>query len=115
MRSDTVMDPRLAFTTFGTSAQNVPETHQQWIRETAAGDWFVVAHLAFFFLLLACFGWATWGIWRRTTRPEPHLQLLMEMADQKDAVEVSPEASPSGAGRAEVLPWERPEDWWKKG
>jgi hypothetical protein len=90
--------------------------HRQWIGETAAGDWFVVAHLAFFFFLLGCLGWATWSIWRRTTKPAPHLQLLMEMADADSNEEARrPSGLAAKGGMSEAQPWERPEDWWKRG
>jgi hypothetical protein len=108
------MDPSFLLTAFMTSAHAVPDEHRQWIQDTAAGDWFVVAHLAFFFLLLACFGWATWGIWRRTTRPSPHVQLLMELAGEKDGGAALAEERQPVTGGVEVLPWEKPEDWWKK-
>jgi len=88
--------------------------------DTFAGDLFVLAHLGFFFLLLGCFGWAAWSIWRRTTHPEPHLKLLMEMDQSLDASAVNPSAG-TRSDFAEGMnsmdlprdPWERPPEWWK--
>ncbi len=79
--------------------------------ETAAGDFFVLAHLGFLFLLLGCFGWAAWSIRRRIRHPQPHLKLLMELEEGDAAVrgagaEESPKTAPA---------WERPADWWKRG
>jgi hypothetical protein len=83
-----------------------------------AGDLFVVAHLGFFFLLLACFGWAAWGIWRRTTHPQPHMALLMEVGSGGNAEPVVEASASPGAGEGSVGPaegsaWERSPDWWK--
>jgi hypothetical protein len=86
----------------------------RWIQESGAGEWFVLAHLGFFFILLACFGWAAWGIWRRTTRPAPHLQLLMEMATGELEGSKEGESKAGGEGDRDLRPWERSEDWWKK-
>jgi hypothetical protein len=91
-------------------ASGSPGAYGRWIQESGAGEWFVLAHLGFFFMLLACFGWAAWGIWRRTTRPEPHVQLLMELAEG----EQGGEAQVAGKNQGEVNPWERSADWWKK-
>ena len=106
------MDSSPLFSAFVTHVVDVPEGHAQWVHSTSAGDWFVVAHLAFFFLLLACFGWATYGIWRRTMRPAPHLQLIMEINDEQ----TSPMASvrPEGGEGGDAMPWEKAGDWWKK-
>ena len=99
---------------FVTHVQAMPEGHEAAIRDTQAGDWFVVAHLGFFFLLLVCFAWAAWGIWRRTTRPAPHMQLIMEMCEGDDASTSTAGVFPPGTGTAAARPWEKPEDWWKK-
>ena len=87
--------------------------------QVIAGDWFVVAHLAFFFLLLGCFGLAVWSIWRRTTRPAPHMRLLMELQEESEEAGESALARGMGAGgetgrRLEREPWERSEDWWRQ-
>lgn len=89
--------------------------------QVIAGDWFVVAHLAFFFLLLGCFGLAVWSIWRRTTRPEPHVRLLMELEEENAASGGSALARGAGTGpggeagrRVERQPWERADDWWRQ-
>jgi hypothetical protein len=72
--------------------------------EEAAMNWFVLAHLGFFFLLLGCFGWGVWRIWQRTTRPEPHVALLMSLEEEPAAAE----------GETVAQPWERRADWWKQ-
>lgn len=85
--------------------------------DTVAGDLFVVAHLGFFFLLLGCFGWAAWSIWRRTCRPQPHMRLIMEL-EEAAAARTLAEAEPARPVREktnDTPPWERPEDWWKRG
>jgi hypothetical protein len=100
---------------FATHTVGVPDGHAEWVRDTQAGDWFVIAHLAFFFLLLGCFAWATWGIWRRTTRPAPHMQLIMELAEEESRDAPTAGVHPSGTSGAAAQPWEKAEDWWKKG
>ncbi len=89
--------------------------------QVIAGDWFVLAHLAFFFLLLGCFGLAVWSIWRRTTRPEPHVRLLMELEGQAEgdraggpAFARGPTPETDARARVEREPWERAEDWWRQ-
>ena len=84
--------------------------------DTTAGDLFVLAHLGFFFLLLGCFGWAAWSIWRRTCRPQPHMRLIMEIEEAATAGRMpQPEpVRPPREKKAESPPWERPEDWWKR-
>jgi hypothetical protein len=100
---------------------SMPMAFQVWLREpshgnrtesTSAGDWFVLAHLGFFFMLLSCFGWAAWSIWKRTNRPEPHIQWLMEM-DQADAATWAVKGEGERPKRQPEEPWERPADWWK--
>lgn len=80
---------------------------------TAAMDWFVIATLCFFFFLLGCFATAAWQIWRRATRPEPHVQLLMELAesDADRIIEKADEKKPDEGPKPE--PWEKKPDWWK--
>lgn len=88
--------------------------------ETAAMDWFVIATLCTLFFLLGCFATAAYQIWRRTTRPEPHVQLLMDLAEgdaedngDKDAESKNhDEKSPDLKNPRE--PWEQAPDWWKQ-
>lgn len=86
--------------------------------DTAAMDWFVIATLCFFFFLLGCFAMAACQIWRRTTRPDPHVQLLMELAESDEADredhqdENAGEKSPGLTAPRE--PWEQAPDWWKQ-
>jgi len=82
----------------------------QHAMDTAAMDWFVIATLCFFFFLLGCFATAAWQIWRRTTRPEPHVQLLIELAESdEDGVIRSAEDNKAD----QTAPWEKTPDWWK--
>lgn len=87
-------------------------SHGNRTEDTVAGDLFVLAHLGFFFLLLGCFGWAAWNIWRRTTKPPPHIQLLMELDDREVPSVVRPGDS-TLASAPPSEPWEKPADWWK--
>ncbi len=80
---------------------------------TAAMDWFVIATLCFFFFLLGCFAMAAWQIWRRTTRPEPHVQLLMELADSDEESTLRKADEQAQSSSAQSQPWEKPQDWWK--
>jgi len=84
---------------FGSHAEN-----------TAAMDWFVLANLGFLFFLMGCFAIGGWLIWRRTTRPEPHIRLLMEMEEESTQTE---SAKPTASSDA-AAPWERQADWWKQ-
>jgi hypothetical protein len=82
--------------------------------DTAAMDWFVFATLCCFFFLFGCFATAAFFIWRRSTRPEPHVQLLMEL-DESDAEGLPEETDkkpPQQAAPRE--PWEKTPDWWKQ-
>lgn len=105
------------------SSLSLPEAFPVWFsrpsslsfglraEETAAGDWFVLAHLGFLFLLLGCFGWAAWSIRRRIRHPQPHLKLLMELEEEAAA-----QPAPEAAEDSQPAPaWERPADWWKRG
>lgn len=81
---------------------------------TEAMDWFVTATLGCFFFLLGCFVTMGWVIWRRSTRPEPHVQLLMELAesDPENIIHTNTEGD-AEQGRGTNPCWERPADWWK--
>ncbi len=77
-----------------------------------ASGWFVIFTLATLLFLLGCF--AIWAliIWRRGTKPAPHLQLLMDLETEAEG-EKQTAATPA----EEVEPraaWEQPADWWKK-
>lgn len=87
-------------------------SHGNRTEDTAAGDLFVLAHLGFFFLLLGCFAWAAWSIWKRTTQPPPHIQLLMELTDDETPASVRSNDAPAATSPASE-PWEKPADWWK--
>ena len=91
----------------------------QHAENTAAMDWFVLATLGFLFFLLGCFATWAWLLWRRGQRPEPHVQLLMELEEEAQAEPAAdtetqrPEAN-GGAPKEAGEPWELPPDWWKK-
>lgn len=79
--------------------------------DTAAMDWFVIATLCTLFFLLGCFATVAWQIWRRTTRPEPHVQLLMELAgrDEDDLLQsIKDDSSTASSSYQGKNP-----DWWK--
>ncbi|MEZ5383937.1 MAG: hypothetical protein R3F13_00335 [Prosthecobacter sp.] len=80
---------------------------RQWAE---ASDWFVIFTLATLFFLLGAFAVWAWMIWRRTTKPEPHVRLLMEMEeDQKN----EGMATSNREQENDAAPWEKPSDWWK--
>lgn len=83
---------------------------------TVAMDWFVLINLAFLMFMLGFFACWAWLIWRRTTRPPPHIQLIMELEEEEAARQKEAPASESAtpAGEPERAPWEREQDWWKK-
>lgn len=81
-----------------------------------AMDLFVLINLGFLLFMLGFFGCFAWIIWRRTTKPAPHIQLLMEL-DEELSRESAAETEAAGshpAQEAERAPWEREQDWWKK-
>lgn len=81
---------------------------------TEALDWFVIATLCFFFFLLGCFATVAWQIWRRTTRPPPHVQLLMELDDSDDEQILSREGDAPPKEPNPKPPWEKNPEWWKQ-
>ena len=54
---------------------------------------------------------SAWLIWRRTTKPEPHVQLLMEL---ENATEREKDATPRTDDTEPNSPWAKSGDWWKK-
>lgn len=80
--------------------------------EHVAGmDLFVMINLAFLFFMLGFFACWAWLIWHRTTKPAPHIQLLMEMEEETSRQE---EQAAEPLTESERAPWEREQDWWKK-
>lgn len=77
--------------------------------DTAAMDWFVLFTLCILFFLLGCLATAAWHIWRRTTRPQPHEQLLKELAETDADTLLRDEH----ARETRSAPWEKPSDWWR--
>lgn len=84
------------------------EIPREWVE---ASDWFVLFTLGTLFVLLGSFALWAWILWRRSTRPAPHVRLLMELGDEITQPEGTQSAHPA---TPEVRPaWERPADWWK--
>ena len=82
---------------------------REWVE---ASDWFVLVTLGTLLFLLGAFAMWAWLIWRRTTRPEPHVKLLMELEEEQSASEAR-----AAAPCEEIeppAPWEQPPDWWKQ-
>ncbi len=81
---------------------------RQWAE---ASDWFVIFTLSTLFFLLGAFAVWAWIIWRRTTKPEPHVRLLMELENEQGRERL---AASSRDQESDAAPWEKPSDWWKK-
>ena len=81
---------------------------REWVE---ASDWFVLFTLGTLLFLLGAFAMWAWLIWRRTTKPEPHIKLLMELEQESadEARTTKPEVEPETRA-----PWEKTSDWWKK-
>lgn len=75
-----------------------------------AMDLFVMINLGLLLFMLGFFACWAWLIWRRTTRPEPHIKLIMELEDDPEFQEVL--GTPDADGPRD--PWERDQDWWRK-
>ena len=84
------------------------ELSHDWV---AASDWFVIFTLGTLLFLVSAFALWAWLIWRRGTRPRPHVRLLMEMAAEDSRARRETHAPVRETEQAE--PWERPADWWK--
>ena len=68
------MHARLAF--LARPESGTVKISREWVE---ASDWFVLFTLGTLFFLLGAFAmWAS-VIWRRTTKPDPHVKLLMEL------------------------------------
>jgi hypothetical protein len=81
---------------------------REWLE---ASDWAVLFTLAILFFLLGAFAMWAWLIWRRTTKPEPHIKLLMELEEESAVEARSTTSHEQSETRA---PWEQAPDWWKK-
>lgn len=85
---------------------------REWIE---ASDWAVLFTLGTLFFLLGSFATWAWLIWRRTTRPQPHVRLLMELEEETEGASRNEErATPRGDKAEPAADWEQPADWWKK-
>ncbi len=79
---------------------------REWVE---ASDWFVLFTLGTLLFLLGSFAVWAWIIWRRTTRPQPHMRLLMELEEEPAAGSMTVHSDEPTAP-----PWRQPADWWKK-
>ncbi len=99
------MSAHLAFHGRTAATAEIP---REWVE---ASDWFVLFTLGTLFVLLGSFALWAWILWRRSTRPAPHVRLLMELGDETTKLEGT---QPTHPAASEVRPaWERPADWWK--
>jgi hypothetical protein len=99
------MHPLIAFLARPTG-DTAPIT-RQW---ADASDWFVIFTLSTLFFLLGAFAIWAWMIWRRTTKPEPHVQLLMELENENTPEKL---AAAQREQEGDAAPWEKSSDWWK--
>ncbi|WP_397381782.1 hypothetical protein [Prosthecobacter sp.] len=81
---------------------------REWVE---ASDWFVLFTLGTLLFLLGAFAMWAWLIWRRTTKPEPHIKLLMELEEES---EVEARTRMQELETETRAPWEQTPDWWKK-
>ena len=82
-----------------------------YAENTDAMDLFVLATLACLFLMFGFFAGCGWAIWRRTMKPKPHMQLIMELQEEETDFQEKPASQHPTDPSA---PWERESDWWKK-
>lgn len=90
----------------GHTAAATTEIPREWLE---ASDWFVIFTLGTLFVLLGSFAVWAWILWHRSTRPAPHVRLLMELDEE---IEKAHEVPPPTLTHSRPA-WERPEDWWK--
>ncbi len=81
---------------------------REWME---ASDWFVLFTLGTLLFLLGTFATCAWIIWRRSAHPEPHVRLLMELAEE---AEQDTPAAPAQQKPEPQAPWEQSADWWKQ-
>lgn len=78
-----------------------------------ASDWAVLFTLGTLLFLLGAFAMWAWLIWRRSTRPEPHMKLLMELEEEEAAANAA-RTQPPQEEQEPQAPWEQSPDWWKQ-
>lgn len=81
---------------------------REWMQ---ASDWFVIFTLGTLLFLLGAFAAWAWIIWRRTTKPKPHVKLLMELEEEEEREK---HAAASREEPETKAPWEKSADWWKR-
>lgn len=81
---------------------------REWME---AADWSVLFTLGTLLFLLGAFATWAWIIWRRSAHPEPHVRLLMELAEEEGQ---DTPAAPTQQKHEPQAPWEQSTDWWKK-
>jgi len=72
-----------------------------------AAEAFVLLTLGFFGGMVVAVAISAWVLHRRSTRPKPHRQLMLEMEEETEAKESRP-------AKEERKPWEQDGDWWKR-
>ena len=82
---------------------------REWVE---ASEWAVLFTLGTLLFLLGAFAMWAWLIWRRSTRPPPHIKLLMDLEEEEAAAEAQ-KALP-GEEPDPAAPWEQSPDWWKQ-
>jgi len=100
------MHPPLAF--LARPEGGTAKISRAWLE---ASDWAVLFTLGTLFFLLGAFAMWAWILWRRSTKPEPHMKLLMELEDEAEREQRRAAAREEPEPKA---PWEQSADWWKK-
>lgn len=72
-----------------------------------AAEAFVLLTLGFFGGMVVAVAFAAWVLYRRSTRPKPHRQLLLEMEEEE------PKNPAETRAQESRKPWEQDADWWK--
>ncbi len=99
------MSAHIAF--HGRTAAAATEIPREWVE---ASDWFVIFTLGTLFVLLSSFAVWAWILWRRSSRPAPHVRLIMDIDEE---IEKQPEVTQPPTPSHSLPAWERPADWWK--
>ncbi len=75
-----------------------------------AAEAFVLLTLGFFGGMVVAVAVSAWVLYRRSTQPKPHRQLMLEMEEETERAE----RRESGPAKEERMPWEKDADWWKR-
>jgi hypothetical protein len=80
---------------------------------SAAADSFVLINLAFLFFVLGIGFVCAWLLWRRQTRPQPHVRLMMELAEEQSEPPKPASGKVVNQGSDSANDWEKDPEWWK--